>query len=332
MPSPELVFRSITAFQLTQALKGAIELDLFTAIAEGQRTPEAIGASRQAAPRGVRILCDYLTVQGFLIKGGGAYQLTPDSAMFLDRRQPSYVGGAIEFMLSPTIVEAFADVAGTVRKGGTLLGEAGTVSPDNPVWIRFARAMQPLAFGIGQQLPGLVPLDTGRPTKVLDIAASHGIYGLLYAQRFPQAEIFALDSPAVLAVGRENAARFGAGARWHELPGSAFLAEFPAGLDLVLVPNFFHHFDPPTCEALMRKIRAALGPKGKVVTVEFVPAESRIEPPASATFALTMLASTAAGDAYTFSEFQRMFAAAGFSKTELHQPPGGFEQVLVTER
>jgi len=166
----------------------------------------------------------------------------------------------------------------------------------------------------------------------LDIAASHGIYGLLYAQRFPQAEVYALDSPDVLTVGRENANRFGVGARWHELPGSAFDVELPSGLDLVLVPNFFHHFDRPTCEQLMRKIRAALGPRGKVVTVEFVPGESRIEPPGSAGFSLTMLASTKAGDAYTFAEFQQMFSAAGFSKTELHQPSGAFEQILVTEQ
>ncbi len=332
MPSPEHFFRTITAFHQTQVLKGALDLDVFTAIGEGHTTPRALAAARQASERGMRILCDYLTVTGFLTKDRGEYHLTPDSAVFLDRRQPSYVGGATEFLIAPMMTQVFSDVAAAVRKGGTVVGDEGTVSADNPIWIQFARAMQPMAFGMAQHLPGLVPLDSNRRTKVLDIAASHGIYGLLYAQRFPNAEIVAVDSPAVLEVGRANAHRFGASARWHELPGSAFDVDFGTGFDLVLIPNFFHHFDQATCEGLMRKIRSALAEGGNAVTVEFVPNESRTEPPGSATFSMIMLASTAAGDAYTFAEFERMFANAGFSRSELHQLPNAFQQIIVSAK
>src|SRR5512145_1390266 len=94
-PTPEHFFRSINAFQLTQALKGAIDLDVFTAIAEGNTTAKALAESRRASERGMRILCDFLTVAGFLTKAGGDYGLTPDSAMFLDRRLPTYVGGSV---------------------------------------------------------------------------------------------------------------------------------------------------------------------------------------------------------------------------------------------
>lgn len=102
----------------------------------------------------MRILCDYLTITGFLTKANGAYSLTPDSATFLDRRLPSYVGGSVEFLLSPMLTQAFDDVAAIVRKGGTVVSEDGTMSHDNPVWVKFARAMQPLAFGLAQTLTG----------------------------------------------------------------------------------------------------------------------------------------------------------------------------------
>jgi SAM-dependent methyltransferase len=334
IPTPELFFRSINAFHLTQALKGAIDLDIFTAIAEGATTAKALAEKRQATERGMRILCDYLTVTGFLTKANGNYGLTPDSATFLDRRLPSYVGGSAEFLLSPMLTQTFDDVAAVVRKGGTVVSEEGTMSPDNPIWVKFARAMQPLAFGMAQMLTDPIKLDPNRKTKVLDIAASHGLYGLMFAQQYPNLEVVAVDWANVLEVGRENAAKFGAAERWRALPGSAFDVDFGAnsgeGYDLALIPNFFHHFDPPTNEKLMRKIHAALAPGGRAVTVEFVPNEARDEPPQSVTFALVMLASTASGDAYTFAEYEKMFANAGFSRSELLQLPMAFEQVIVS--
>src|SRR3569832_1801314 len=84
-PTPQLFFETVNAFQKTAALKGAIELDLFTAIAEGNHTAESIALRCQASQRGTRILCDYLVVDGFLTRNNGQYGLTPDSAAFLNR-------------------------------------------------------------------------------------------------------------------------------------------------------------------------------------------------------------------------------------------------------
>ena len=329
-PTPEHFFRSINAYQLTRALKGALDLDVFTAIAEGNTTAKALAESRQASERGMRILCDCLAVTGFLTKAGGKYELTPDSAMFLDRRLPSYVGGAVEFLLSPTMLQAFDDVAAAVRKGGTVINDEGTMSHDNPVWVKFARAMQSLSFGMAQMLTELIKLDPGKKTKALDIAASHGMFGLAFARQYPNLEVVAVDWANVLEVGSENARKFGVADRWRALPGSAFDVSFGAGYDLVLFPNFFHHFDPPTNEKLMRKIHAALNEGGRAITLEFIPNEDRAEPPHAVTFALTMLVTTASGDAYTFAEYEKMFADAGFSRSELIQPPMGFERVIVS--
>ena len=329
-PSPEHFFRSINAYHLTQALKGALDLDVFTAIAEGKTTPKALAEARQASERGMRILCDFLAVTGFLTKSGANYGLTPDSAMFLDRRKPTYVGDTSDFLLSTTMAEAFSDVAAAVRKGGTVSSEEGTMSPDNPVWVKFARAMQPLAFVTAQSLTGLVKLDPAKKTKALDIAASHGLYGLAFAQQYPNLEVVAVDWANVLEVGKENAAKFGMSDRWRALPGSAFDVDFGDGYDLVLIPNFFHHFDAPTNEKLMRKIHAALNPGGRAITSEFIPNEDRTEPPQSVTFALVMLASTTNGDAYTFSEYEKMFSNAGFSRSEMVQPEKGIQQVVIS--
>src|SRR5262249_52031288 len=115
-PSPELFFDTITAYQRVGALKGAVDLDLFSAIGAGRETAATLAARCDASPRGVRILCDYLTTLGFLVKDGDRYGLTADSATFLDRRSPAYMGPTVEFLLSPPFIEAFGEVAAAVRR------------------------------------------------------------------------------------------------------------------------------------------------------------------------------------------------------------------------
>src|SRR3984957_1084929 len=68
--TPERFFSAVNSYQLTEAIKSAIELEIFTAITEGNTTSETISKRCQATERGVRILCDFLTIHGFLTKQG----------------------------------------------------------------------------------------------------------------------------------------------------------------------------------------------------------------------------------------------------------------------
>src|SRR6476620_11283969 len=97
-PSPALFFDTISAYQRTEALRAAIELDLFSHLAAGRRTANELADACQAAPRGIRILADYLTILGFLHKQGDRYELAADARAFLDRASPAYLGGAVGFM------------------------------------------------------------------------------------------------------------------------------------------------------------------------------------------------------------------------------------------
>src|SRR5712691_536068 len=326
------VFRSFTAYQRTAALKGAIELDLFSAIAEGDATAEALAARIRASVRGVRILCDYLAALGFLRKTDGRYALDPESGPLLDRHSPLYVGSAIRFLASPVVMQSFADVAGAVRKGGTVVDAGGATAPEHPMWVDFARAMAPLAGLAAQLLANLLDADAGRPWHVLDIAAGHGLFGITLAARNPRASVVALDWANVLTVAEENARAAGVADRFRTLPGSAFTLDYGRDYDLVLLTNFLHHFDEEACVAVLRKVHSALRPGGRAVTVEMIPDENRVTPPEAATFALVMLAGTPGGDAYPFSEYERMFRRAGFARSELHPLPPAFQRGVIAYR
>ncbi|HVI70523.1 MAG TPA: class I SAM-dependent methyltransferase [Pyrinomonadaceae bacterium] len=331
-PSPQLFFQTINAHQRTEALKAAIELEVFTAIGEGNTTAADIARRCQTSEKGMRVLCDFLTIMEMLTKQGDRYALTLDSATFLDKRSPAYLGGATEFLCAPMATDGAKQFAEAVRKGGTALENDGTVGPDHPIWVKFARGMAPMMALASQLLAKLVDPNAERELKIFDIAAGHGLFGIAFATHNSQAEITAVDWKAVLEVAKENAQKAGVADRYSTIEGSAFDVEFGTGYDLILLTNFLHHFDPPTCEPLLRKVHAALADGGRAVTLEFVPNDDRVTPPDAAGFSVMMLTSTPSGDAYTFAELERMFANAGFSRSTLHPLPPTIQQVVISEK
>jgi O-methyltransferase domain/Dimerisation domain len=329
-PTPERFFNAINAYQQTEAMNAAIELKLFTAIAEGNVTAATIAGRCASSERGVRILCDFLTIHGFLNKEGADYTLAPDTALFLNCNSPAYIGGAVEFLLTSRIRECHKQLTGAVRSGGSALGQ-GTLQPENPDWVKFAQAMMPLIH-MPAEIMAAELRKGGEAHKVLDIAASHGLFGISVAKHNPTAQIHAADWKNVLEVASRNAQAMGVADRYHLLPGDAFETDFGSGYDLALIPNFLHHFDTPTCTTFMRKVHAALAPDGRAAIAEFVPNPDRVTPSTAAAFSMTMLATTPKGDAYTFAELESIAKSAGFTRVELAPAELGLNRLVVAYR
>src|SRR6185312_3677408 len=102
--NPGRIHQALTSYQLAMAMKGAIELDLFTHIAAGAATPAAIAPLCGGTEKGVRVLCDFLTVHGFLSKSGGRYAVAPEIGPLLDRRSPLYMGSVAGFFTHPVMM------------------------------------------------------------------------------------------------------------------------------------------------------------------------------------------------------------------------------------
>jgi SAM-dependent methyltransferase len=327
---PGAIFETLTAYRRTAALRGAIDLDMFTAIGEGADTAAALAARCHASERGLRILCDCMVALGFLVRKGDRYALVPAAAAFLDRRSPRYMGGMAGFLAGATVSHAFDDVAAAVRRGGTALAGAGTLAPEHPVWVDFARGMAGRAALTAEPLADLLDLSGDRPWRVLDVAAGHGLFGIALLRRLPAGAVTAIDWPAVLAEARRNARAAGVTDRFHCTPGDVFSTELGSGYDVVLLANFLHHFDPPTCERLLQRVHAALVPGGRAVTLDFIPDEDRLGPGSVPLFNLAMLATTPLGEAHTFVEYEEMFRRAGFSRSELRALPPTPQRVVLS--
>jgi len=328
-PFLDLFMQTVLAFHRTEGLRAAIQLDLFTAVGEGADAEE-IARRCSSSPRGVRILCDFLVTLGFLEKEKDCYELTPDSKTFLVRGSPYYIGGSIEFMLSPATTDGFKDLATIVRRGSATSEGGGILAPDHPVWVTYARAMTPMVRMPAESLASMLGADTRPDWKVLDVAAGHGLFGIAVARRYPNSRVVAVDWQSILSVARENAVSEGVSDRYSVVAGSAFEVELGSDYDVVLVPNFLHHFDLGTIEGFLSRVYKALKPGGRAVILEVIPDEDRITPMISVTFSLIMLASTQGGNAYTFSEYQRVLGKVGFEKPEMRPlPPTPFRLIFA---
>jgi 2-polyprenyl-3-methyl-5-hydroxy-6-metoxy-1,4-benzoquinol methylase len=319
--TPAIIFDMLQAHQRTHALKAAIDLDIFRAVGEGPGDVASIARHCAANERGIRILCDFLTLSGVLAKEDGHYRHTPTSAAFLDPNSPACLASIAQFLANPAMREPYERLADIVRTGRTTLPGEGTVEPDNPVWVQFAETMAPMMAPLVGPLGAIVLEGRSGAMRVLDIAAGHGLFGIEIAKQNPEAHVTGLDWAPVLRVALDNSRKAGVQDRYDMLPGSAFDVDFGGPYDAILLTNFLHHFDAATCVGLLKKVHASLRPGGCAATLEFVPNEDRVSPPMPAAFALTMLASTASGDAYTFKELAGMYAEAGFRDITPHPIP-----------
>ena len=331
-PSPALFFETINAFQRTEALRAAIELDLFTQIASGLQTVEQLASACGAAPRGVRILADYLVIAGFLHKAGDRYELTADSQTFLTPLITSLPRRGSR-------VPADAGVAGLFRQthrrrtegwhGRLERGDSVARQPDLGSVRPLDGAIDDAPSRVARRALGQRPQPTAPRTGCRCRTWPLRNHFRPPLPESPHHRPGLAERPG--GGGRERP-RAGVADRHTLLPGSAFEVDWGGPYDLVLLTNFLHHFDLLTCEQLASKAFNALASGGRCITLEFVPDADRVNPPPTAGFALTMLATTAAGDAYTFAEYQRMFAKAGFSSSEFHPLPPTTQQAVVSNK
>src|SRR5271166_4108221 len=305
-----LVYDAMLAYRKTAALTAAVKLDIVTLIGGGAVSSDALAEKTAASSRGMRILCDFLTIMGLLTKQHGAYSATEPAKRYLDRSSPAWIGGSIEFFAAPEMVRlVLDDPVSYVRHGGS--AGLAHLAPDHPIWLRYAKAAIPIAR-VAAKRAAVYLAARHAPVTVLDVAAGHGLYGIELAKAFPEAVVTAVDWPSVLELASANATGSGVGERFRVVAGNAFEVDWGGEFDLIILANFLHHFSPEECATILRKVKSSLSPTGRACAVDFVPNEDRVSPPMQAMFAFSMLATTPGGDAWTQSELDEIAKAAGF--------------------
>lgn len=309
----------LQAYRDAAALNTAIELELFTRIAHGTDTASKIAAELDLPIRGIRALCNYLAVTGLIVKDGEDLQLTDESSTFLVNSSPACLTNAAPALYATPLLRGYE------RLTDLVCGRATAESVNIPGWFSLARGVTDRtaatrAFADAMLLPA-------GPSKILDVGAGEGEFGIGVASRYPEAVMVAADRPAALKLAQRNADEARLGTRYQNIPGDLLSMSFGQEYDAAIVAHRLYQLDPPAVDLLMKRIRDALKKTGQLYILEFLSEEL----PEYAGATLSMLAATRRGGPYTIAEVKQKLVSSGYGHIESRPLPEA-HATLVTAR
>ncbi len=312
LPNPSLLMQTGLAYRSSAVLFAALELDVFTPLANGPRTAaeiaDAVGGSVQMAP--FRMLLDACASQGLLVAEGDRYANAPVAAAFLVRGGPAYSANSFKYV--ENLYPAWGRLAELVRTGKPPMPAEVMLGNDKAVTRAFVLAMHERARGIGSVLKHFVDL-TGRK-RLLDVGGGPGTYTVELVRQTPGLTSTVLDVPGVLEVTRELVDASGVGDRITLMPGDYLTSPFGSGYDVALLSGMMHRETPANCQLLLRKAFAAMEPGGLVMVSDvFFDDASKRTPPFAVHFALNMMLTSDDGSAHAMTEMADWMRDAGFT-------------------
>ncbi|MGH8906394.1 MAG: methyltransferase [Egibacteraceae bacterium] len=327
------LFDIMQAYKKTSLLRTGVELGVFDALASGPASAVELSDRLGIHSRGTRILLDALAAIWLLEVDGGRFCLSPAAADYLVSTRPDYLGGMVRVMSSDWEWDALKDLSAAVRAGGTVMNMHAE-TPGYEYWEDFACFATAVAEPTAEVAADvLAPWAKGRATlDVLDVACGHGVYGYTLAAQNPQARVWSLDWPNVLAVTEQHAERMGVRDRAHFIAGDMFQTPLGGPYDLVLITNVTHHFSERRVTELLTRLGTVVKPDGRLVIVGFtVGDEPPGRDPAPYLFSVLMLVWTHQGESHSVAAYNRALTTAGFSEATVYPTDLPF-RILISDR
>lgn len=303
------------------ALHAALELDVFTVIANGNHTQATIAVEAGCEQRGMRVLLDALCSLKLLRKREGDYFLTPVSESFLVRGKPAYYG---EWCLRTQL--AF-DIRSRVAEGiriGRVVGIDASQSGAGNLWksdVSRALCTWPLEAKQARQMWRTLGVTRRyKPSpRVLDIACGSGVSSFVLAQADPGAQVTAFDFPDVLEVSRQVAKAMGVAKRVEFQSGDVLVSDFDAGcFDVVLLGKILYYFDTDHAVDILRRVHSAMKRNGLIVINTYIGDNRSCRNQQALVAALQLFIFAPQSHVYTFSEYRDLLRRAAFKDVVRH--------------
>ena len=329
-PSPDQILQLGLAFWGSKALLSAVELGVFTELANGALTADELGGRIGLHPRARRDFLDALVALHMLDRHGERYANTPDTDLFLDRGKPSYLGGMLEMAnarLYPfwgSLTEAFqtGDPQNEARTGGSFFAALY----DDPERLRqFLHAMTGLSTGAAVEIAKRFPFGDYR--TVLDVGCAEGGLLVQIARAHPHLRGTGLDLPAVREAYEEFVHSFGLDERLEFCARDFFSEDLPTA-DVVVLGHILHDWSLDEKKQLLRKAFAAVPEGGAVIVFESIIDDDRRENAFGLLMSLNMLIETPAGFDYTGADCQGWMREIGFTDTRVEHLIGPDSMVI----
>jgi hypothetical protein len=324
LTDPDRIMQVGMGFFASKTLLSAVELGVFTELASRPDTADGLGERLGLHPRGRRDFLDGLVALGFLDRAGGGpggvYSNSPDSAVFLDRNRPTYVGGILE-MANARLFRFWADLTDALRSGAPQNEVKHTGRPmfdelyaDPERLEQFLHAMAGISRGNFHLLAER--FDFGRYETVCDVGGATGLQSIVTAQRHPHLRCTSCDLPVVRPIAERTIAAAGVADRVRAVELD-FLADPIPAADVVTMSLILHDWNLDRKLHLVRAAYDALPEGGAFIVVENLIDDARRENVFGLMMSLNMLVEF--GDAFDFTgaDFASWCHDVGFRHTEV---------------
>ena len=329
--SPERILQTGLGFWASKTLLSAVEIGLFTELAQGPKPRDVLAGRLGLHPRSSRDFLDALVSLGFLARSGEQYGNTAETDLFLDRRKPSYVGGILE-MANHRLYPFWGHLTeglrtglpqNEVKSGGP--GLFDTLYADPPRLKEFLAAMTGISHGANLTIAHAFPWKDYR--TFADVGTAQGDLATQVALANPHLQGTGFDLLAVAPIFEEYVAAAGVAGRLRFTPGDFFKDALPQ-VDVVMMGHILHDWDLPTKKMLIRKAFDAVPSGGALVVYEAIIDNDRSKNAFGLLMSLNMLIETPGGFDYTGADCEGWMKEIGFSSTRV-QPLVGPDSMVV---
>ncbi len=329
--TPDRILQTGLGFWASKALLSATEIGLFTELARGPASLEALSARLELHPRSARDFLDTLVALGFLRRNDGRYSNAPETDLFLDRAKPSYLGGLMEmashrlFPYWGHLTEALrtGQPQNEIKAGGAGLFEA--IYREPAALENFLAAMTGLSRGANVAIAHKFPWREHR--TFVDVGTAQGDLAAQVALANGHLGGVGFDLPKIAPVFEKHVAACGVSGRVSFAPGDFFADEFPRA-DVVVMGHILHDWDLPTKRMLIAKAFQAVPRGGALVVYDAIIDDDRSKNAFGLLMSLNMLIETPGGFDYTGADCAGWMKDAGFASTRV-EPLAGPDSMVV---
>lgn len=330
-PTPDRILQTGFAFFPAKALLSAVELGVFTLLAQGPKAFPALAGPLGLHPRAARDFLDTLVALGFLTRDGEVYANTAETDLFLDRGKPSYVGGILE-MANHRLYPFWGHLTEALRTGQPQNEAKGggpsffaSIYADPDRLRQFAHAMSALSRGANMAIGRTFPWSNYK--SFVDVGTAQGDLAAQVALANPHLTGTGFDLPPLQPIFEDYVGGLGLADRVRFTPGDFLQGDIPSA-DVLMMGHILHDWDLPTKLMLIRKAYAALPAGGALIVYESIIDDERSQNAFGLMMSLNMLIETPGGFDYTFKDCAGWMREAGFGSTWA-QPLVGPDSMVV---
>jgi precorrin-6B methylase 2 len=329
-PTPDRIMEVGLGFWSSKALLSAVEMGLFTELARRPGDLADLRSRLGLHPRSARDFLDGLVALGFLQREEGTYRNTPATALYLDQRKPSYIGGVFE-MASRRLYPFWSHLTEALRTGKPQNeakhgGNFFAALYADPEKLRgFLRAMSGLSRAANALIARRLPWTRYR--TFVDIGTAQGDLAVQIAKANPHLSGIGFDLDPVGPVFADYVAEQGVSDRLRFVAGEFFKDALPRA-DVALMGHILHDWSLDEKQTLIRSAYDALPEGGALVVYEAMIDDERRQNAFGLLMSLNMLIETPAGFDYTGADCCTWMRAAGFREARAEHLVGPDSMVV----